>query len=498
MNLKRFSQSIILRARQLAIAIREVVPEARQAAPKPAVLGHILLTAHRSQITLAILLIILIFVAPTIVHFFTSAIFPPESSKKLFGLVTRHQANSWGDAADKILMLILWISSIGSAMLLLWLHIPKGLASANARARRLIEGLNSSANDPGCRKIFELALSLTTDPQLESKIVSRLHAATGPDTSRHIDDGTRVEPASDMNPDSETCMAEPQAARQANMSKSIGQNGRYRLEVELGKGAMGLVYGARDTMLDRDVAIKQLSIVLSDDEQYASRFVREARALARLTHPNIVQVYDLIEEGGRFWMVLEFVDGGDLGSFLKDTGRLSIGEAAGIIVPVAEGLAHAHGQGIVHRDLKPSNILLTSKRVPKISDFGIAKLSQSSMLTQVGSVLGSPRYMSPEQCSGNSVDAKTDIYSLGITLYELLTGNVPFEGDTSSVMARQIIERPQPLSEHLEHISADVESLILSMLAKSPGDRPADMMSIADRLSRYRNEVAHCERSTSS
>jgi serine/threonine protein kinase len=165
---------------------------------------------------------------------------------------------------------------------------------------------------------------------------------------------------------------------------------------------------------------------------------------------------------------------------------------------VAEGLAHAHGQGIVHRDLKPSNILLTSKRVPKISDFGIAKLSQSSMLTQVGSVLGSPRYMSPEQCSGNSVDAKTDIYSLGITLYELLTGNVPFEGDTSSVMARQIIERPQPLSDHLDHIPADVESLILSMLAKSPGDRPADMMSIADRLSKYRNEVAHCERSTSS
>jgi serine/threonine-protein kinase len=182
-------------------------------------------------------------------------------------------------------------------------------------------------------------------------------------------------------------------------------------------------------------------------------------------------------------MALEFVEGGNLSSYLENKGFLSIDEASTILIPVAQGLAHAHDQGIVHRDLKPANILLTGDRVPKISDFGIAKISQSSELTQVGSVLGSPTYMSPEQCSGGSVDFRADIYSLGITLYKLLTGKVPFEGDTSTVMARHIFEQPPSLSEIHDGIPSDVEKLILQMLNKNPDDRPSGMNAVVERLS---------------
>jgi serine/threonine-protein kinase len=281
---------------------------------------------------------------------------------------------------------------------------------------------------------------------------------------------------------------QPVSQNEVLPSKTV-LNRRYELGQELGKGAMGAVFRAWDTVLDREVAVKQLNLVLSGDDEYASRFRREAKALARLTHPNIVQVYDLFEDGGRHWMVLEYVKGGDLASYLKDKGRLSITEAASVVIPVAQGLAFAHSQGIIHRDLKPANILLTSERNPKISDFGIAKLSQSSQLTQVGSVLGSPRYMSPEQCSGGAVDNRTDIYALGITLYELLSGRAPFVGETSSVLARQIVEKPLPLSEILDHLPGHVEKLIFRMLAKDPDKRPSDMTEVLDSLSVFRDGI---------
>jgi hypothetical protein len=494
MSLKSYIQSIVIYFKDLINRIVMIWSDARRALGKPEVLGHIFLTARRPQIVLAILLIFMVFLAPIIVNAVTSAIFPPESSKKLFGLVTREHTNPSKYSADILLMTILWIASIVSFLLLLWLHIPKGLSLANARAREIIARLDKDAHDPGTRKLYERALSLTTDAELESEIMSRLQTHNMPDIEKDVGECTQAEEPLDIENTGDTRMVTPTPVQKNDEPESIGQNGRYRLESELGKGAMGLVYGAWDSMLDRKVAIKQLSLVLSDDEQYASRFRREAKALARLTHPNIVQVHDLIEDGGRLWMVLEFVDGGDLASYLKQTDRLTVSEAVEIIIPVAEGLAHAHSQEIIHRDLKPSNILLTGKGIPKISDFGIAKLSQSSMLTQVGSVLGSPRYMSPEQCSGNPVDVRTDIYSLGITLYELLTGKVPFEGDTSSVMARQIVEQPPALSEYLDHIPVDVENLILCMLAKKPDERPANMAAVITLLSPFRGKVLDLKR----
>jgi serine/threonine-protein kinase len=267
-----------------------------------------------------------------------------------------------------------------------------------------------------------------------------------------------------------------------------GLSGRYSLGQKLGKGAMGIVYRARDTVLDRNVALKQLAFRLAEDDEYAVRFRQEAKALARLTHPNVVQVFDLIEDGGKLWMVLEFVSGGDLASYLKKSGRLSIDSAVSLVLAVAEGLAYAHGQGIVHRDLKPANILLTDDLIPKISDFGIAKLTQSSGLTEVGAVLGSPPYMSPEQCSGGAVDARADVYALGITLYELLSGKVPFEGDTASVLTRQIVESPIALSQLRADIPENLERVVHQMLAKKPEDRPENMATVKERLSPFREE----------
>ncbi|MGD8923250.1 MAG: serine/threonine-protein kinase [Candidatus Zixiibacteriota bacterium] len=456
MNLRGSLHPLIVYIRRLAVKAGEVLPHARLAVRRPATIGYVLATARRAQITLGISLIFLIFIAPGLVDSLTGWLFPPETAKKVFGLIKTQQANPLKGIADTVIMTILWVVSMSSSLLLLWFHIPEALERAHEREDRPIP------NETG--------------------------RADGSVSATQIDSSTLLT-------DSDTLATTSKPTSHDDRSvPTIGPKGRYTLGVELGKGAMGVVYEAWDRVLDRKVAIKQLSVVFSGDEEYASRFRQEAKALARLAHPNVVQVYDLIEGGPKLWMALEFVGGGDLGSYLRDKGRLSVAEAVKIIVPVAEGLSYAHSQGVVHRDLKPANILLTDKFIPKISDFGIAKLSQSSGLTQVGSVLGSPPYMSPEQCSGGSVDTRTDIYSLGITLYELLTGKVPFEGDTSSVLARHIVEPPVPLSEVVPDIPSGVEFAVLQMLAKAPNERPPDMAAVIEMLSPYGDEPISARR----
>jgi serine/threonine-protein kinase len=372
-------------------------------------------------------------------------------------------------------MVSLWVASMGSALLLLWRHIPTALSRTNDRARNLMTESTRVEDAYTSRLLLKKALALAADRALEDEIAS------------HMNQGTILEPPE--NHDAETQINAEPASSLRSSQPVVSPAQRYRLETELGKGAMGVVYKAWDQVLDRQVALKQLSVVFSGDEEYASRFRREAKALARLVHPNIVQVYDLIEGQGQLWMALEFVDGGDLATHLKNAERLSVAEAIRIAIPVAAGLACAHARGIVHRDLKPANILLTTQLIPKITDFGIAKLTQASGLTEVGSVLGSPPYMSPEQCSGGEVDFSTDIYALGITLYELLAGKVPFDGDTSSVLARHIVETPAPLSGVRDDIPDDLEKLILRLLAKKPDDRPKDMTAVIDLLTPFGEEV---------
>jgi hypothetical protein len=486
MNCELQKQSLTERAERLVAAARDVIPSARIVIRKPGAMAYILLDAHRTQLVLGVVLIFLMFLAPPIVDSFTGTLFPPETSTKVFGLIKTQQANPAKEVLEVIIMTTLWLVSIISALLLFWLHIPAGLARANARARILLVAGDRQANLAKSRDLYKRALAIATEHELEFELDARLKKGKPSGVSSTGQDEVTVLTRLGQVGDDDALAGTFQPAIKNNAHQTQpGLNQRYILGPELGRGAMGAVFLARDDVLDRQVAIKQLSLVLSGEEEYTLRFRQEARALARLTHHNIVQVYDLIEEGGRLWMVLEYIDGGDLASYLKEKGRLAIDEAAMTIIPVAEGLAFAHGQGIVHRDLKPANILLTKSREPKISDFGIAKLSQSTNLTQVGSVLGSPPYMSPEQCSGDLVDARTDIYALGITLYELLSGKRPFEGETSSVMAKQIIEPPPPLSDLLENIPPELESLIMRMLAKRTAERPSDINEVIAALSAF-------------
>ena len=470
---------------ELSRAIRRVAPDARNLLRKPAVLGNVLLRAHRAQIALAVSVILLVFIAPSMVDHATSRLFPPTTSKKLFGLIKKKSENPFKRHADTVAMTALQVTSGGVVILLFWLSIPAGVVRATALSkRRAAEAEAVCTMDPSRGlALYQQAFALTTDPDQESVLRTRmleLTSALAP--SQSTGETVADLPVRSSNGDSSPGVTSPATQTNASIQSQVGPKGRYTLGPELGKGAMGVVYRGRDNVLDREVALKQLSVRLAGDDEYASRFRREARALARLTHPNVVQVYDFVESESRLWMVLEFVDGGDLATRLRSSGRLPAGEAVTIVIHAARGLAYAHSQGVIHRDLKPANVLLTSEQCPKISDFGIAKLTQSSGLTQVGSVLGSPPYMSPEQAAGGTVDARCDVYALGITLYELLTGQVPFDGDTSSVLARHIVEQPLPPTEIVPGIPKQLEDVILGMLAKEPDQRPQDMNTVVDLL----------------
>ncbi len=260
---------------------------------------------------------------------------------------------------------------------------------------------------------------------------------------------------------------------------------RYRRFEEIGRGGMGVVYRAHDLELDRAVALKVLPFHAGDRPEVTRRFRQEARLLARLGHPNVVNVYDFFEADARLWMVLELVRGGNLADEMKRWGgTVPVRRALGFARQIAQGLAHAHGQGIVHRDVKPTNVLLMPEPDPiaKLTDFGIAKLSDATPHTQAGTLIGSARYMSPELAAGEAGDERADAYALGVTIFELIAGRAPFEGEVRSILARQISEPAPPLREHAPAAPKALESLVARLLAKHPEERPAAMASVAAEL----------------
>jgi eukaryotic-like serine/threonine-protein kinase len=245
--------------------------------------------------------------------------------------------------------------------------------------------------------------------------------------------------------------------------------GRYRLIARLGSGGMADVWCAQDTLLDRRVALKFLHERFAQDQQFVERFRREASAAAGLQHPNVVGVFDRGEESGRQFIAMEYVEGASLKDLI---GRgLSVGEAIEIVRQVLQGARFAHSRGIVHRDLKPQNVLVDAEGRARVADFGIARAGASE-ITQTGSVLGTAHYLSPEQAQGLAVTAASDLYSVGVMLYEALTGRLPFEGDSPVTVAlKQVSERPRPPSEINPAVSKALDAVVLKALAKDPANR---------------------------
>jgi serine/threonine-protein kinase len=269
------------------------------------------------------------------------------------------------------------------------------------------------------------------------------------------------------------------------------QLGRYRIIGELGRGAMGVVYKAEDPVLDRQLAIKTVFVPAEDADrnEYEARFTQEARAAGKLGHPGIVTIYDVGHEGGVVYMAMELLEGVDLGAQAAAR-RFSVAEAVTIAERVADALAFAHDRGVVHRDIKPPNIMLIAGGRVKIMDFGIARMRSSDLKTQTGLMLGTPRYMSPEQVAGRPVDQRSDIFSLGTVLYELLTGTKLFAGnDATEIMYNVSQLRPVPPSRINRQVPAMLDLVVARALEKDANERYQDAHQFAADLRACLNEL---------
>lgn len=260
-------------------------------------------------------------------------------------------------------------------------------------------------------------------------------------------------------------------------------NDRYEIIRSIGEGGMANVYLGYDTILDRNVAIKILRGDLSSDEKFVRRFQREALSASSLAHPNIVEMYDVGEDDGIYYIVMEYVEGKTLKQLLKKRGSLTLSEAIDIMLQLTDGMAHAHDSYIIHRDLKPQNIMIKDDGQIKITDFGIAMALNATQLTQTNSVMGSVHYLPPEQASGKGSTIKSDIYSMGIIFYELLTGSLPFKGDNAVEIALKHMRDPLPsVREDNPAIPQSIENIILKATAKNPKNRYDDARQMHEDL----------------
>jgi serine/threonine protein kinase len=273
------------------------------------------------------------------------------------------------------------------------------------------------------------------------------------------------------------------------MAELIGRTlGQYRVIEKIGRGGMATVYKAYQPALERYVAVKVMHEQLAaGDDQFFKRFQREARAVAALRHPNIVQVFDFGVEDDVPYMVMEYLEGvtlkRELQALTAQGETMSPGEAGRIFQAIAAAVAHAHAQGMAHRDLKPANVMLTTKGEVVLTDFGIARIVGGTQYTATGAILGTPAYMSPEQGQGQGGDERSDVYALGVMLYEMVTGRVPFDADTPLAVIYKHISDPLPLPRHLNpSLPEGVEQVILRALAKRPEDRYQHVADMAHAL----------------
>lgn len=260
-------------------------------------------------------------------------------------------------------------------------------------------------------------------------------------------------------------------------------NERYQIIKTIGEGGMANVYLAYDTILDRNVAVKVLRGDLATDEKFVRRFQREALSASSLSHPNIVEVYDVGEDNGSYYIVMEYIEGKHLKQLLKKRGNLTLTEVVDIMLQVTDGMSAAHDSYIIHRDIKPQNIMILENGLIKITDFGIAMALNSTQLTQTNSVMGSVHYLPPEQASGKGATIQSDVYSMGILMYELLSGTLPFRGDNAVEIALKHIKEPFPrIKEKVQSVPQSIENIIMKATAKNVKNRYTDAKEMHDDL----------------
>ncbi|MHB1651092.1 MAG: Stk1 family PASTA domain-containing Ser/Thr kinase [Desulfitobacteriaceae bacterium] len=270
------------------------------------------------------------------------------------------------------------------------------------------------------------------------------------------------------------------------MSKVFG--GRYEVIERIGAGGMGIVYKAKDLLLNRIVTVKVLREQFLSDEEFVRRFRREAQAAASLSHPNIVSIYDVGKDGEIEYIVMEYVEGRNLKEVIQEYAPLSPEQTVNLAAQIGEAIRHAHQHHIIHRDIKPHNVLVTSDGRAKVTDFGIARAVSSATVTHAGDIVGSVHYLSPEQAKGLQSNERSDLYSLGIILYELLTGRVPYDGETPiSIALKHLQEEPVAPSRLNPKVSKDLENVIMRAIAKSPDQRYASAKELLDDLSKIRS-----------
>ncbi|NTW01336.1 MAG: serine/threonine protein kinase [Oscillochloris sp.] len=269
------------------------------------------------------------------------------------------------------------------------------------------------------------------------------------------------------------------------MTNLLGRRlGRYEIRAELGRGGMARVYRAIDTLLQRPVAIKVLAAQLSMDPEFVQRFEREARTAANLRHPGIVTIYDVGEQDGLYFIAMEFIDGRTLHSILDEQSTLGLGYAVSILDPVAKALDFAHAQGAVHRDVKPHNIMIDTTGRVVLTDFGIAQTpdADSQRLTRTGVFMGTPEYISPEQAEARRVDGRSDLYSLGVVAYEIITGRVPFSGATPQLIVSHAQLPPPPPTSVLAYLPSELDVVLARALAKRPESRYPSGSALVEAL----------------